>query len=200
MQLVEFANVESNGTKGLEVTAADSDGRADVMQAATPEGKDPADYGANEDGAYWMDGIQATKSYTLQAGGKITTHTHGIVIIASDSITIDGTIAVRDQGAAPGNPGYATSRAGTLSLYRGYGATDDASGEPVLWGSGSPPGAKCEGAGGGYIILNAPVIHLNGDLDAGSACGQAGIVYLEGNVDGAGTITASLIIHRGTTA
>lgn len=193
VQLVQFTQItdptqEQNVERG---TSWD----AEVQQSEAPKGTLAADYGANEDGEYWQDTIIQAKTYHLEAGAAITTHTHGIVIYAQE-IIIDGRINARNLGAPPGEDGYATTRAATMNLYRAYGETDADTGEPRLWGAGSTS-KECESPGGGYIILNAPTITLNGELDAGSDCGEAGIVYLEGNVTGTGAIHASLIIHRG---
>lgn len=193
--------VELTATGNGTIVTAEGDGvawTADSKQAAIPRQADPADYGARPDGAYWQDSIIQAKSYTLDAGAMITTHTHGLVIYATESITVNGRIDARNIGAQPNTPGYSSTRAATMNLYRAYGETDEATGEPLLWGGGSQTD-ECVSPGGGYVILNAPQIILNGDVDAGSDCGQAGIVYLEGNVSGAGVVTASLIIHRGTT-
>jgi hypothetical protein len=192
VHLVELGAGDTAGS--LNVTAGDSD-QAYAVREAPPKGGDPADYGANSDGAYWQDDVMVLKAYRLEVGAKITTHTHGIVVYASESITIDGLVIVRSLGAPPNETGYPTTRAATMNRIRGYGETDPATGEPLLWGAG---GDSC--SGGGYIILNAPQIYLNGALDAGSDCAQGGVVYLEGTVTGKGTIEASLIIHRGTTA
>lgn len=193
VRLVEF----QGGAETTTIESTDSDVKwgATVQREATPEGRDPADYGANEAGEYWQDTIIEARAYNLGAGAAITTHTHGVVIIATESITIDGRINVRGLGAAPLEAGYPTTRAAMLDLYRAYGQTDEATGEPLLWGAGGP---DCNG--GGYIILRAPTIILNGELDAGSDCGQGGIIYLEGNTSGSGVITASLVIRRGDTA
>lgn len=194
IHLAEFANYD-------EPVATSRDGEVDaqwsmaVKQEATPARADPADYGANSEGEFWRDSIIESKSYVLEAGAGVTTHTHGVVIIATEGITIDGRVNVRNLGAQSGEAGYQTTRAATLALYTGYGDTDPASGEPLLWGAGGLDGCM----GGGYVILRAPTITLNGALDAGSDCGQAGIVILEGNTQGNGTITASLVIHRGQT-
>lgn len=200
---VHLVDLAAGSVEGINATADQDRGTtwdAAVMRGAPPEKANPADYGANADGERWEDILSQAKSYELD--GTITTHTHGIVIYAQDSITVNanGRINVRDHGAPPGEQGYGTTRAATMSLYSGYGETDEATGEPLLWGAGAPLeylDGSCDGYGGGYIVLNAPTIHLNGDLDAGSTCGQGGVVILEGNVDGTGTITASQIIHRG---
>lgn len=194
VRLVTFAQGAMNTTEGEGVSRATS-WDEEVHQEPVPERADPADYGANSDGARWVDGIIQAKTYHLATDAKIATHTHGIVIYAQE-ITIDGTITVHNQGAPPGETGYAETRAAKMALYSGYGETDQDTGEPRLWGAGSTT-KDCESPGGGYIVLNARNIILNGELDAGSDCGQAGIVILEGPVTGTGTITASLIIHRG---
>lgn len=194
VRLAEFAQYDGPVATSRD-GGMDPKWEAAVSMEAAPEGRDPADYGANQDGEFWQDTIIEAKSYHLEADAAITTHTHGIVIFATQSITIDGRINVRGLGAQPQEPGYSATRAGTLALYRGYGETDEASGEPLLWGAGGP---DCNG--GGYVILRAPEIILNGVIDAGSDCGQGGIVYLEGNTTGSGVVTANLIIHRGDTA
>lgn len=182
---------------GQEAIQADSasvqDNRLEVTKEPLSKSANPVDYNANAKGEYWEDGIIQSKSYELASGAVITTHTHGIVIYSATSIVIDGTVNVRDLGALPGEQGYSTTRAATLALYRGYGETDaDSGGEPRLWGAG---GADCRG--GGYIILDAPQIEVNGVLDAGSSCGQGGVIYLEGTATGSGSLQASLIIRRG---
>lgn len=197
VRLVDLAATDGSTVMTSGDAEQDAKWSSIAVQEETPKDADPADYGANPDGEYWQDTIIQAKSYTLD--GKITTHTHGVVIYATESITINGAINVRNLGAQPMEQGYSTTRAATMNLYRAYGETDPATGEPQLWGAGSTT-PECVSNGGGYVVLNAPSITINGDIDAGSDCGQAGIVILEGNTTGSGLITASLIIHRGTTA
>src|SRR5688572_27786351 len=103
VRLAEFA--DGSGVTTIEEGSTDAKWGSEIQREATPRDADPADYGANAKGEYWQDTIIEAKSYVLDAGAVITTHTHGVVIIATESITIDGRINARGLGAGPGEPG-----------------------------------------------------------------------------------------------
>jgi hypothetical protein len=159
-----------------------------VSKTALPVGKNPADYGADERGYYWQDGIVQTDKYELKADATITTHARGVIVYAT-TIYINGTINVAGLG---GESGYdANSRAGMMAILTGHGELDE-NRELLLYGA---PG--CSGFGGGYVILHAANIYVNGVIDArGANCATGGVIYLEGQTQIKGAVYGGMVVQR----
>ena len=166
-----------------------------VVVGETAKGRDPADFGRREDGALWQDAVVEAVDYVVEVGQVVTTHTHGVVVYAQGSITIRGRLDVHGLGSRDGDPTRPTSRVAQLHILDAHGDPDPSGVEPWLYGDAGT--TDCPGTGGGYVILRAPTIQIDGTIDAsGDGCGQGGTVYLEGTVAGSGTVRAGLVVRR----